>query len=161
VKHDVNNNRIGIDAIDAGRINDVRPKMRIAGVSPTPEMIYEKPPNEFEQMGPGNSGDPVPKDAASRILGRIVGKTFHVLYALRIKMNLPTRLVGEAFNLFDDTEFRAVAPVEKGRYNRNAQVRPSWPFGTDLPWTLIPPRSRTPSTPSRMLGHPQREGDMY
>jgi hypothetical protein len=76
VKHDVNDDRIRIDAIDAGRINDVRPKMRIAKVLPTAELIREEPPNEFEQMGTGNIRDSVPKDAAFGVSGRIGGKTF-------------------------------------------------------------------------------------
>lgn len=72
-----------------------------------------------------NIGDPMPKDAASGIFARIGGKTLYVLHALRIEMNFPTLLGGETFNLFNDTKFCAVAPVEKWRYDRESQVRPS------------------------------------
>jgi len=113
VKHDVNDDRIRIDAIDTGRINDSRPKIRVAEVSPTAEMIREEPPNELEQMGTGNIRDSVPKDAASGVFGGIGGKIPYVLHVLRIEMNFPSLLEGKAFNLFNGTEFRAVAPVEK------------------------------------------------
>ena len=67
----------------------------------------------------------MPKDAASGVFGRIGGKILYVLHALRIEMNSPTLRVGERFNLFNDTKFCAVVPVEKGRYDRESQVRPS------------------------------------
>ena len=36
------------------------------------------------------------------------------------------------FNLFDDTKFHTMALVEKGRYDRSAQVRQSWWSGIEL-----------------------------
>jgi len=88
----MNDDRIGIDAIDAGRINDIGPEIRIAEISPTSQVIRDEPPNEFENMRAGDIGNPVPEDAAVGIFGSVEGKTLHVLYALRIEMNCPIML---------------------------------------------------------------------
>lgn len=85
----------------------------------------------------------MPKDPASGIFSRMGGKTLYVFYSLRIEMNFPTLLGGEALNLFNDAKLCSVAPIEKGRNNRNAQVRPSLRFDVELEWPLIP-RSKPP-----------------
>jgi hypothetical protein len=44
---------------------------------------------------------------------------------LRVQLDSPLILVGEALNLLDEAEFRAVLPIQERRNDREAQVNPA------------------------------------
>jgi hypothetical protein len=63
----------------------------------------------------------------------------NIFDTLRVDVNVPTELRGQAFDLFDDAKFRSVATIEKGRNYRETQAKPSWRSGCGPgPWRRMP-----------------------
>lgn len=64
VKDNVNHNPVGIQAIDSWRIDEIGAKFTGRLIPLAPQLIGCKPPEIPEEVRPGKSGNPVPKNEA-------------------------------------------------------------------------------------------------
>jgi hypothetical protein len=113
MKNHMNHNHIRIQAIDTRRVDKIGMNSPQPSVSPSLPSVGEKPPKIVDQMRTRYGGDFVPKNGAWRVLCRAKDRPqpFNTLNPLRVNMDFPFVLVGQALDLFDDAEFGAVHPV--------------------------------------------------
>jgi hypothetical protein len=101
-KNDVNRDQVGIEAIDARRIDQVKRKFSKTPITPPPQVVRRKKPNISEQMRARYCRDSMPGNSPKIKIGDT--SAVHVNFVF----------ICEAIQLLDDAAFRAVLFVEEG-----------------------------------------------
>ena len=66
----MNDDGVGIQAVDTRRVREIGSEFSVVVVSKPPEVIGEEPPDVFKKMGTGNLRDAMPKDGRFQIRRR-------------------------------------------------------------------------------------------
>ncbi len=124
MEDNMNGDDIGIQRVDAGRIHDVVDQAAIVGIPPPPYLICEEPPKIRKQMRPGQSGNFVPKNAARLLPSRMVVQySWKIGELLGVNVYFGVTAICQALDLLQDHALGAMLPIQKGRYDREAQSR--------------------------------------
>lgn len=126
VEHHVNDDDVGIKAIETRRYDNIERKAAESAMPPSKNAIRRHPSEELHQMRARNRGNLVPEDrtrfAGTRHLRIVKRETFR---AARVKMNLAVVVVGQALKQFRQGALGAVSPVNEWRNNSQPQVSDS------------------------------------
>jgi hypothetical protein len=80
-------------------------------------MIGSQPPHVPQDMRSSYIWNAVPNDRVMLVFyGKMRGtQNTDIVHVLGIKMNFPTEMEGQSFNLLDNTAFRSMSAVKKWR----------------------------------------------
>jgi hypothetical protein len=120
-KNDVNRNRVGVEGVYPGRIEQIELEPANVAVPPALQVVSHKPPDITEEVWAAQARHPVPNDV-TLCLSRIANRLGEVFDRLSVKVNFNVRSRSKALKLLRKAALGTMTAVYKRRNDGESQV---------------------------------------